>query len=244
MYISSKASRIRQREAQKARDNRAEIVKALSQGQITRRDLLKWGILTTSGVLACKNGLSPFARSAFADVPTGTPRSPLFGATKFSQPMPRLQLQTPMPLTMAANGDAVFPGGSGHVPAKRLSYHEDFNIHKAQNPGQPVSQNPFRNQVTDRGPMEGRPPGEAFAHQRWEEFFPKVGYVMSWAPCAPGTRFHPNFVSQNPNSVWTYGSGNTTQGTLPPFLIKGRYAEPILTRIHNNTPVHREETGG
>src|SRR4051812_26859804 len=39
MYISPKASMARQREAQKARDNRAEIVKALGQGQITRRDL-------------------------------------------------------------------------------------------------------------------------------------------------------------------------------------------------------------
>jgi hypothetical protein len=39
MYISSKASRIRQREAQKARDNRAEIVRALSLGEISRRDL-------------------------------------------------------------------------------------------------------------------------------------------------------------------------------------------------------------
>ncbi len=38
-YLSSKASRIRQREAQNARNNRAEIVKALSIGQITRRDL-------------------------------------------------------------------------------------------------------------------------------------------------------------------------------------------------------------
>ncbi|HWE20229.1 MAG TPA: copper oxidase, partial [Hyphomicrobiaceae bacterium] len=244
MYISSKASRIRQREAQRARDNRAEIVKALSQGQITRRDLLKWGILTTSGVLACKNGLSPFARSAFADVPTGTPRSPLFGAAKFSQPMPRLQLQTPMPLTRAANGDAVFPAGSGHVNAKRLSYHEDFNVYKAQHPGEPVSQNPFRNPITNRGPMEGRPPGEAFAHQRWDEFFPKVGYVMSWGPCAPGTRFHPNFVAQNPNSVWTFGPGRFTQGTLPPFLIKGRYGEPILSRIYNNTPVDREQNEG
>src|SRR5262245_16180543 len=134
MYISSKASRIRQREAQRARDNRAEIVKALSQGQITRRDLIKWGIFTTSGVLACKNGLSPFARSAFADVPTGTPRSPLFGAAKFTQAMPRLQLQTPMPLTRAANGDAVFPGGSGFLNAKRLSYHQDFNDYKSQHP--------------------------------------------------------------------------------------------------------------
>ena len=75
MYISSKASRIRQREAQGARGNRAEIVKARSIGQITRRDLIRWGIFTSSGLLVCKNGLSPFARSAFAAIPTGTPRS-------------------------------------------------------------------------------------------------------------------------------------------------------------------------
>ena len=83
MYISTKASRARQREAQNARDNRAEIVKALSTGQITRRDLYKWDIFTVTGALALKNGLSPFARSAFAAVPTGTPRSPLFNAQKF-----------------------------------------------------------------------------------------------------------------------------------------------------------------
>ena len=34
------------------------------------------------------------------------------------------------------------------------------------------------------------------------------------------------------------------RGTLPPFLIKGRYGEPILTRIYNNTPLNREENGG
>lgn len=74
MYISSNASRIRQREAQRARDNRAEIVKARSLGQISRRDLIKWGIFTAGGALVCKNGLSPFARGAYAAVPTGTPR--------------------------------------------------------------------------------------------------------------------------------------------------------------------------
>src|SRR6266849_1108294 len=99
-YLSNKASRIRQREAQNARNNRAEIVKAHSIGQITRRDLYRWGLLTAGGVLALKNGLSPFASSAFADggVPTGTPRSPLFGAQKFTQRMPRLALQTSTPL--------------------------------------------------------------------------------------------------------------------------------------------------
>jgi FtsP/CotA-like multicopper oxidase with cupredoxin domain len=239
MYLMGKESRIRQQEAQRARENRAEIVKARSLGQITRRDLIRWGIFTGAGTLALKNGLSPFARSAFAAVPTGTPRSPLFGAAKFSQRMPRLQLQTPVPLTMAANGDAVFPAASGYPNAKRLSYHNDFSSYV----GDPAL-NPFRNPVTNRGPMEGRPPGEFFAHQRWEEFFPKVGYVMSWTQCAPGTRFHPNFPAQNPDAVWCYGAGTTHQGTLPPFLIRARYGEPVLTRIHNNTPVDRGQNGG
>src|SRR5262245_1227472 len=239
MYISDKASRIRQREAQKARDNRAEIVKALSLGQITRRDLFKWGIFTTSGLLVLKNGLSPFARSAFAQVPTGTPRSPLFGAAKFSQRMPRLRLQTPMTLTRNANDEAVFPAGTGYPNAKRLSYHNDFSDFA----GDPAT-NPFRNPITNRGPMEGRPPGEFFAHQRWEEFFPKVGYVMSLGQVAPNSRFHPNFPAQNPNSVWCYGTGAFTQGSMPPPLFKGRYGEPIITRIYNNTPVDRAQNGG
>ena len=243
MYISPKASRIRQKEAQKARDNRAEIVRALSLGQITRRDLFKWGIFTASGALMLKNGLSPFARSAFADIPTGTPRSPLFGARKFTYRMPRLQLQSPVPITPVARGgelDAAFTGQfAGERPACRLSYHTEYSAYS----GDP-SQNPYRNPITNRGPLEGRPPGEFFAHQRWDEFFPKVGYVMSWASCAPGTKFHPSFPSQNPDAVWCYGSGAFSQGTLPPFLIKGRYGEPIILRVYNNTPPDRAQNGG
>src|SRR5499433_3130292 len=258
MYLSTKASRIRQREAQNARNNRAEIVKALSLGQITRRDLYKWGLLTTTGVIALKNGLSPFAPSAFADgVPTGTPRSPLFGAQKFTQPLNRLALQRPQPLTRIqhdanANDDtARWPAAAGEVlpvsgapkDAKRLSYHDDFS----NNPGN----RDFINPTTGVGPIEGRAPTDPktglafFAHQRWNEFFPKVGYVMSWTQVAPNTRFHPNFPAQAPNSVWTYGTGNVTgQGTLPPFLIQQRYGEPIITRIYNNTPVDRTQNNG
>src|SRR5215475_5042340 len=109
-FVSSKASRIRQREAQRARDNRSEIRIALARGQITRRDLFKWGIFTTTGMLAFKNGLSPFAPSAFAAIPTGTPRSPLFGAQKFTQRMPRLALQQPVPMVRDQFGNAQFTG--------------------------------------------------------------------------------------------------------------------------------------
>src|SRR5262244_700550 len=250
MYLSPKASPARQREAQKARDNRAEIVKALSQGQITRRDLYKWGIFTMTGALALKNGLSPFATSAFAAVPTGTPRSPLFGAQKFSQPLPRLAVQTPTAMTRdPTTGNAFFTGAlAGELAAKRLSYHVNFSAAG----GNANPNNPFRNPVTGRGPIEGRPgPApfqEVFAHQRWDEFFPKVGYVMSIGQIAPNQRFHPNFPAQNPTSVWTYGAGRalggTPTGTLPPFLIKGRYGEPILTRVYQNLPVNRANNGG
>src|SRR5262245_46028348 len=126
MFLSAKSSRIRLREAQRARDNRKEIHRAVSLGQISRRDLIKWGIMTSGGVLVCKNGLSPLAPSAFADgVPTGTPPSPLFGARKFVTKMPRLNPQHPEPVTKLVRSDgeieAVFGGGlSVERHAKRL----------------------------------------------------------------------------------------------------------------------------
>jgi len=92
--------------------------------------------------------------------------------------------------------------------------------------------------------LEGRPPGEVFAHQRWDEFFPKVAYVMSWSQVAPNSGLHPNLPAQSPNSVWTFGTGRDAAGTLPPFLIKGRYGEPILTRIYNTTPINRDDNEG
>jgi FtsP/CotA-like multicopper oxidase with cupredoxin domain len=87
---------VREKEAQNARADRAEIIRALSVGEISRGDFFRWGIFTAGGLLVCK---SPFASSAFAQVLTGTPRSPLFGAPKFNQPMPRLNLQHPVPIT-------------------------------------------------------------------------------------------------------------------------------------------------
>ena len=84
MYLSPKASRARLREAENARNNRREIVKAYSTGQISRRDLIRWGVITAGGLLLPINGLSPFASSVYADgIPTGAPPSPLFGVQPF-----------------------------------------------------------------------------------------------------------------------------------------------------------------
>ncbi|MBB3393578.1 multicopper oxidase domain-containing protein [Rhizobium sp. BK060] len=239
MYISHDASHVRQREASLARENRAEIVRALNQQQVTRRELLRWGIFTASGYLACKNGLSPFAKSAYAAVPTGAPRTPLFGIRKFSQRLSRLHLPKPLPMVRTPDGHAAFPARLGERPAKRLSYHTDFSA----DPTNPA----FVNPLTHRGPIEGRPPGEIFAHQRWDEFFPKVGYILRLGQITQsgtGGFLHDDFPHQQPNSVWTYGDGRAAECTLPPFLIKGRYGEPIITRVYNDLPVDRAQNNG
>jgi FtsP/CotA-like multicopper oxidase with cupredoxin domain len=150
--------------------------------------------------------------------------------------MARLALQRPIPLTRNNYGQAEFPAALGERPAKRLSYHTDFSA----NPTDPQ----FRNPLTGRGPIEGRPPGEMFAHQRWDEFFPKVGYIMSLGQCNNETYFHPNMAHQDANAIWTYGTGRDAKGTLPPPLFKGRYGEPILMRVYNNLPVDRAANGG
>ena len=76
-FISDKDSKARQREALNALRNREEIIKARSLGQMSRRDFVKAGVFTTGGLLVPISGLSPFANSAYASVPTGAPRSPL-----------------------------------------------------------------------------------------------------------------------------------------------------------------------
>ena len=64
MFLDRKStSRIRMQEAERARENRLEIVKAHSHGQITKRDMFRWGIYGAGGLIAAKHGLSPFVRS-------------------------------------------------------------------------------------------------------------------------------------------------------------------------------------
>src|SRR3954453_20854339 len=94
IYLPSNASRASLRDAERARSNRAEIVRELSWGRVSRRDLIKWGLFTGAGVLAPIGGLNPFVRTAAAAAvgPTGAPPSPLFGALPFTQPMPRFDV--------------------------------------------------------------------------------------------------------------------------------------------------------
>ena len=223
MFLSEKATAQQVKHAQRARLNRQEIIAALSHGTVCRRELLKWGLFSTSGALAWKNGLNPLVGNAHAAIPTGTPRSPLFNAQPFSQPMPRFDLMQRHP--------------AGYL-----------------NPQPTAAANLTQRPVSaalggGTGPIEGRPPGDMWAHQKFDQFVPKIE-VEAWqkgaeicTDYAPGVAsdqncginpasavdpcFHHAMPHQDPKSLWTFG------GTVPPKLLLGRYGEPILFRHHN-----------
>ena len=60
LYLNERSSRARLKEAAAAREHRRDMVKALSWGQVSRRELLKLGLFTGAGLLAPIRGLNPF----------------------------------------------------------------------------------------------------------------------------------------------------------------------------------------
>src|SRR3954470_11957216 len=251
LFLPKNASRLALKAAQQAQDERRGIIKALSHGQISRRDLIKMGLFTGAGMLAPIRGLSPFQPSLLAQtpggpgIPTGLPPSPLFGATAFSQPMPRFDV---LPRKAMSSLDYC-------PPTKEANTIDKYNIDPALVEGQ----------TGLTGPAEGRPGGPMWAHQMWDRCAPQVAVEVtqqgnkgpnttynpsvsqsqtSLMGIAPGPsssldlRFHPGMPIQDENSVWTFN------GSIPPKLLVGRYGEAILMRHHNRLPVDVTQNNG
>jgi FtsP/CotA-like multicopper oxidase with cupredoxin domain len=236
VYLPPNASRARIIEAERARDNRREIIRERSWGRVSRRDLFKWGLFTSAGLLAPINGLNPFIPRVFAD-DGNIPRSPLFGVKPFTQPMPRFDVLARKDVSSLSP----FPTAEANVTEQVL----DPRL------GAPPGA---------RGPIEGRPPGKIWAHQRFAEHAPRVAVEATQAPATTNTtynagvpsslnsgidpaaplplQFHPKWPVQSPDSVWTFN------GTIPPKLVLARYGEPILFRHHNGLPFDVAQNGG
>src|SRR5437773_5559553 len=241
MYLPWNASRARMREAENARRNRAEILQAWSQGQVSRRDLFKLGLFTAAGTLVSKNGLSPFARSAYADdssIPTGLPRSPLFGVQAFTQPMLRFDVLPRTPVSALSPAPTVQANTTQQVLNVALE-----GVRSG-----------------DTGPIEGRPPGPIWAHQEFARFAPAISIQATQEGAKVNTvynpgvtsafnsginagasfrpTFHPSLPDQGPLALWTFN------GTLPPKLMQVRYGEPVLFRHRNLLPFNVIQNGG
>jgi manganese oxidase len=255
LYLPLNASRLRVKAARQSQDERRGIIKALSHGQVSRRDLIKMGLFTSAGILAPIGGLNPFQATARAQsgpggttggfaIPTGMPRSPLYGAQPFTQPMARFDVLPRKPLDCDRPvGDPLAP--LDPVPQK-ISNQAQQQVHPSLGGGW--------------GPIEGRPPGDMWGHQMWDSFEPRVAVDVAQMGAStnstydPGVaaamnngigrnytmplQFHPRMPYQNPNSVWTFN------GTIPPKLLIGRYGEPILFRHRNALPWDVTQNGG
>jgi len=242
IYLSANASKARVRAAENARRNRTEILRELSWGRVSRRDLIKMGLFTGAGLLAPIGGLNPFVSSAFAD--GGVPRSPLFGCQPFTQPMPRFDVlpRNPNPMTFL-----------NPAPTAESNQTQQPLNSALATPDHPT------------GPVEGRPPGAIWAHQRFGEFLPQRAIVATQAPAQANTvcdmqisqslydfefgnstfntssiplQFHPGMPVQRPANVWTFN------GTIPPKLVQGRYGEPLIFRHRNGLPFEQRDNAG
>ena len=251
MWLPEGCDKARLRDAEKARENRMEIQRALSHGQATRRELIRWGLFTTAGLLAPLGGLSPLVRNAYgkdgggggggggsAGVPTGLPASPTFGVSPFSQPMPRFDV----------------------LPRRAVSTLSPAPTAQANTTLQPVDPNLVGGATGQMGPIEGRPPGAVWAHQQFDIMPPKVAIEVTTRGAAANAAynpqvasslnsginptaslppaFHPKFPVQQANSFWNFN------GTFPPKLVMARYGEPILFRHHNGLPTDVTQNNG
>ena len=247
IWLNEYSDRRRIQDAENARRERQEITKALSHSQVSRRDLVKWGLFTTAGIMLPIGGLNPFVRPLNAQpifdgggsgIPTGLPASPTFGVQPFTQPMPRFDV-LPRNAVSTLN------------PAPQASSNQTQ---------QPVDPALVGGQTGLTGPIEGRPPGPNWAHQRFTQFSPQVAIEVTTKPVTTNTtynpgvtsdlnsginpatpipaKFHPSFPTQNANRVWTF------QGTFPPKLTQVRYGEPVLFRHHNGLTTDITNNGG
>ncbi len=181
------------------------------------------------------------------DLPTGGRPSPLFEAQSFTQKMLRFEEfgRAPMPVSFAppplempglaspqscpdgAELDA-FLGQSIYPEPTRLSNDTDVN------PWLPQIES-FLGQSLSHSPLEGRPPGEGWAHQRWSEFPPEI-YVNT-----AQTGAHANGGLRDPLQHHSYSHGEFAQGNLywnnteTPEL--GGSNAGLDVRFHPNMPI-------
>ena len=120
------------------------------------------------------------------DIPTGAVPSPLFGAESFTQGMLREEelgtrtldsdaVVQGLPLPRPKNARSG-PGGEqldGFLGQGIYPFPTREANTRILNPWL-LDVEAFLGRQLDEPPAEGRPPGEDWAHQRWEEFFPEV----------------------------------------------------------------------
>jgi FtsP/CotA-like multicopper oxidase with cupredoxin domain len=181
------------------------------------------------------------------NVPTNGKPSPLFGARSFTQKMLRFEEFGPEPLNADAPPPAVaFPAPadakSGPPPLTLEAFLAQGAISpfptqlantRDLNPWKPAIEG-FLGRALITPPAEGRPPGQGWSHQRWNEFFPQAAFKTAQA----GARVNSGFRDQlqrHRYELGEFGPGGLYHNTAGVPDTEGT-TRGLAVRFHPNMP--------
>jgi FtsP/CotA-like multicopper oxidase with cupredoxin domain len=203
------------RDIENARKNRLELVTA----GLSRRELFKMGLLTSSGYLVAKNGLSAWAFDGGCG-----PGACQLGCSPsikaFLDPLPYPAILPPRPLT-----------DPGLQPNPTQAPNNAIN---------PANNLPFEG----RGQFNGvlRPGTDAF---QYFGQYPPQQYFVSRARANPNFRITSD-TSIPAQTIWGFNLGSTDPNDVAQFpnpLIVTHYQEPIVVRRFNELPPQNQNGG-
>ena len=187
------------------------------------------------------------------DMPTGGKPSPLFEAQEYSQQMLRCEEfgTTQLPTANDVVAGDPFPQPTSTQSGPTNQKLEDFLAQGIypfpQREANDTDLNPWQTAVEaflgrplDNPPAEGRPPGNDWAHQRWEEFFPEVYFVTAQA----GARSNGGL--RDTKQLHEYSDGEFAPNGLYHNTVGGAgfdgTTKGISVRFHPNMPVQEPNT--
>ncbi len=210
------------------------------------------GGVTGTGADAAENNSIPEheqQENGTFDVPTNGAPSPLFSADPFSQRMLRfeefgpeeLSLKGPRPKRWRSlpKPESTETGPDGEALDQFLSQEVWPKPTRSSNT---AKRNPWEKEIEDylgrklaHPPAEGRPPGEGWSHQRWDEFPPEVIYQTATAGARTngGLRDSKQYHGY---SLGEFGPGGLYHNTSGHPGTEGTTAG-IEVRFHPNMPV-------
>lgn len=195
------------------------------------------------------------------DVPTGAKASPLYGAVPFTQPIVLFEEFGTKPLSSSDTGwtgsslpppqnsttgpdsaaldaflgqDGIYP-----YPTRRSRNPDDYSSGSSDdsiyNPWKSAIES-FLGRSVQKPPAEGRPPGENWAHQRWDEFYPKVYFQTAQA----GARVNGGL--RDPMQSHGYAKGEFAPGGLYNCVAPGLCGTTrgLAPKFHPNFPIQNQ----
>ena len=123
------------------------------------------------------------------DVPTNSRPSPLFGAQPFTQQLLLFEEFGPEKIdpTLPAGSNPLPPISDGGAALEAFlaqpgmsPYMSQYSNYTDQNPWKAGIET-FMKRPLSQAPAEGRPPGQGFSHQRWNEFTPQAYFKTAQA---------------------------------------------------------------